>query len=235
MLIALDDLGVRVEGRDAVRGDVHTCPACHAQVTLKRGAIVVAHFAHPPRSRCPFAVGESLRHLDMKTQVGAWLTEANMNFTYEVVMGEHRADVVTGLPAIGTIIVECQASPISIVEWERRTRFYNAQGCAVLWLWDLWRVILKDSDDDEVRVPAEVRHCHQMSYGRIHLMNGVGMINDCHLFTIFRPPSDWDESTGYYPKSLRLPQYLLSKRDIRVKIGPKKHRLILLDHTAWWK
>lgn len=73
MLIALDDFGDRIEGKDAYRGEPYTCPACNAPVTLKRGAIVIPHFAHQPQSTCPFAKGESPRHLEMKSQVGAWL------------------------------------------------------------------------------------------------------------------------------------------------------------------
>lgn len=240
MLIALDDLDVRVEGKDAIRGELHTCPACHAQVTLKRGSVVVAHFAHQPQATCLFAKGESPRHLEMKSQIGAVLTAEDIAFEYEVMFGlDRRADIVTG-----DLVIECQVSPLGINEWNARTRFYNEQGYAVLWVWNQDRLLTSHHEDDEYRIPAEIRHCHQMSYGVVNTLDRDGNLKVWHLDKVSRGGDEYfvpegggetDWSPEYSPKSLRTLKSRPAEQRAWFKTGPSGHRIAWLCPKVWWK
>lgn len=245
MLIAHDGHGARTLAADAERGQPHFCPACATPVTLKRGAIVVSHFAHTPRSGCWLTKGESLRHLAMKSEAGAWLESKQCSVEYEVIFdGERRADVLSVSHAL---VVECQASAISIAEWEDRTRFYNGRGYDVLWLWDEDRLLSSPHDEEakEYRIPAEIRHCHQMSYGRIYAMGGDGEIWQWHLHKVSRGGEEYfvpggggdtDIAPEYSPRSIRQPQCLESVGNLHHRInGPNRHRLVALDRGVWWK
>lgn len=242
MLIAHDGHGARTLAAEAERGQNYACPVCATPVILKRGSIVVPHFAHTPRSQCWLTRGESLRHLTMKAQVGAWLQSKERGCRYEVIFGtERRADVVSR-----GMVVECQASALSIAEWEARTRFYNGLGYAVLWLWDEDRLLSSPHDEEEAeyRIPSEIRHCHQMSYGRIYALDVNGEIWQWHLHKVTRGGDEYfipdgggdtDVAPEYSPRSIRRPQCKESAGIPHRMTGPNRHLLTALDRGAWWK
>ena len=58
--------GTPVEAGLVEKGSVFVCPGCRETVILKKGHIVVHHFAHYPGSRCEFGTGETLAHLKAK-------------------------------------------------------------------------------------------------------------------------------------------------------------------------
>jgi len=49
---ACDGQDMLTSAEDAVKGDEHACPKCSDQVTLRRGDVRVAHFAHQPGTNC---------------------------------------------------------------------------------------------------------------------------------------------------------------------------------------
>jgi hypothetical protein len=100
----------------------------------------------------------------MKMQAGELMHRLNSDapIDYEVRFGaDRRADVVAG-----TVVVECQASDLSTSEWRERTRFYNDNGYAVLWLWHVSRL--------ESRSLAGIRNARTSSGGRAFLLNDDG-------------------------------------------------------------
>lgn len=97
----------------AVPGARAVCPGCGQPVLAKCGSINAWHWAHEARDCDPWNEPESAWHLGWKAAFPQSRTE--------VVMGPHRADIVT--PA-GRVI-ELQASSISSEEIREREQFYR--------------------------------------------------------------------------------------------------------------
>lgn len=224
--------GDLVLAADAHRDDVFACPECEEAVMLKRGAIVVPHFAHYADIGCPLSQGESMRHLEMKMQVGALFPNA----AYEVRFGpERRADVV-----VDNIVVECQASAIGIDEVGERTRFYNGQGKGVLWVFDLHRLgnawtttIDSIRTLGEVRVPAEMRFVHRTAFGFLYVMDAFGRLYGCHLAPAWRE-SDWGNSFSL--KATKRPKFHRAGQVPRTFTGTDGQlRFVRMGEGVWWK
>lgn len=49
---AMDDQDILTSAEEAARGEEHACPNCGDSVTLRRGDVRVAHFAHRPGTNC---------------------------------------------------------------------------------------------------------------------------------------------------------------------------------------
>lgn len=232
MLISRDTRGAAVLALDAEREDDYFCPECSEEVILKRGAIVVPHFAHRVDSGCVMSQGESMRHLEMKLQIGKLFGEAS----YEVRFGAaRRADVV-----IGGVVVECQASPIGVDEVKERTRFYNSEGKPVLWVFDIGRlgqswctVIDSIRILGEVRVPAEMRFVHRFAYGYLYVLDAFGKLYGCHLAPAGARENDYG---FYYPKTLKEPKFHLAGRVPRgFKGSDGQLQFVRLGEGPWWK
>lgn len=137
MLVAQND-GVRCEAVDAQRGLEYRCPECSVLLTLKRGRIVVPHFAHKPPIDCDWASYETRQHLEAKRLVKDALTargiRAEVEFVVDAISGDRRADVMTwsskGLP----VAIELQHTSIGLSDIERRSFSYAAQGIAQIWI-----------------------------------------------------------------------------------------------------
>lgn len=113
------DLG-RVEASPGLTG---TCPSCGHPCRPKCGQINVHHWAHHARADCdPWSEPESDWHRKWKLAVPA--------ARREVVIGEHRADVVTASGGV----VELQHSAISPAVIEEREQFY---GDRMAWIFDV--------------------------------------------------------------------------------------------------
>lgn len=230
MFVALDDQGLRVHAWDAGRDQRCVCPECQAAVVLKRGRIVVPHFAHHAGVGCAYGTGESERHHEMKWQIGSMF--AGQPVRYEVPFApERRADLV-----VGACVIECQCSPLSVDEWESRTVSYNTAGFSVLWIWDEDR--LHTIDGEEYRIPAEIRHCHQKSYGTVYILSGDGELVAAHFSPVVR--TSYSEYDGIdYDRTLKTIKYVdrLSIDDRRgwVERGPDGHKLVSFIRGGWWK
>jgi competence protein CoiA len=110
MFFALDQNRERIPVRPGLRG---TCACCGHEVIAKCGEIMSWHWSHRANDCDPWYEPESEWHRDWKS-----LVPPNRQ---EVVMGPHRADMVT---AMGTV-VELQNSPISPETIREREQFYN--------------------------------------------------------------------------------------------------------------
>ncbi len=239
MLKALDTRGREVLGWDAQRGQTYCCPECGAGLVFKAGMLVTPHFAHGAGSACPLATGESPRHMEMKHQVAKIFPPA----LFEIQAAPGRwADLVLG----DKIVVECQASPIAVDEWIARTKEYNAAGRLVLWVWDLRRLGVDDEEpafwlvdsEREYRVPADVRYCHQVSYGHLYVLDSDGDLRACHLDRASERLIDWDEApySGYTPKTLK--HLVFTPTPLRPQLlrnGKANLSLCQLGEGVWWK
>lgn len=120
MHVALNSSGRRVEATPTAHG---TCPGCAGEVVAKCGGIVSWHWAHVAGQDCdPWAEPMTEWHRE-------WQGEFPLE-QQEVVMGPHRADVVT---ADGDIL-EFQHSSISPAEIAEREAFY---GDRLFWVFDV--------------------------------------------------------------------------------------------------
>lgn len=119
MIYAATATGERVPARPGIAG---TCPACGAACIPKCGEITAWHWAHVACDDCdPWGEPETCWH--------ALWQESVPRERQEVVIGNHRADVVT---ADGWV-VELQHSYLSPAEIREREDFY---GQRMVWLFD---------------------------------------------------------------------------------------------------
>lgn len=252
MLIAASTDGTEVLSIEGIRGQDYYCPACKSKVVLRSGAIRYPHFSHLPNSHCHWAKGESPRHREMKIQLGALFKKQPVEYE-RFIFPDLRADLLVARK----FVVECQASALGLEDWENRTLRYNSKGFHVLWVWDTQRVFGKygrDSSpipplgsgdrvclDREIRPCAEVRYCHQFSFGRIYVLDHHGNIYSCHLDAVEPRESEWFEEGGvpcsalHYPKTLKKAQFHKIGNHLTPFVGPKGHRLVQLGEGCWWK
>lgn len=121
-------------GRDGVRGDEYICPGCHDSVILKQGKRVIHHFAHRPMASCAYAVGETVRHMEMKWIVAQGLAWMSPHIEVPTLGNRRRADVAVEHEG-HRFIVECQHSPLTAEELEER-EFDYAQVGSLIWVFD---------------------------------------------------------------------------------------------------
>jgi hypothetical protein len=231
VLQAIDSSGTRVLGRDASRHEVYRCPECSERVILKQGDVTIEHFAHQRLSDCVAGVGESMRHLQMKQQIGDHFSP-NVDVQYEVrLTPEHRADVLLA----NAIVVECQASSIKTEEWRKRTDEYNLAGYAVWWVWDVSRfgktdhdgesyIQFMQSDSDPVRAAESMRRAHREAYGRVYTLFADGVLAAVHLKGI----------DGTKTQAYRYVERVPHGATLRTKEGSSGLRIASFNQPQWW-
>jgi competence CoiA-like predicted nuclease len=146
------------------------CPECGGLVILKHGLLVCPHFAHKSET-CGYGVGESKRHIEMKYQIAMIFQHFSMDVEVRLLAGKRRADVVL---LDQKVVIECQASSISLQELLERTRDYNSIGYSLLWVFDGKRL-------DKPRVPAEISHWQRENYGKSYFLTAGGELACCHI------------------------------------------------------
>ena len=137
MLVALLN-NIRITAAAAQRGGEFHCPSCGKELVLKKGRVVVHHFAHKPPVLCGWARGETLAHLEAKQLVHAALTargvKAELEFSVETLPGDRRADVMAWSPTGRMIAIELQHTSISAEEIAERAFAYARAGAAQIWI-----------------------------------------------------------------------------------------------------
>ena len=137
MLVALSN-GVRVTATEAEKGGSYHCPACKAELVLRKGAIKIHHFAHRPPVDCAWGSGETLAHLEAKQLIHAAFAprafRAEMEWPVEGLSGDRRADVFVWDMRGAKVAFELQHTAIGAGEMAKRSAAYMAAGIAVLWL-----------------------------------------------------------------------------------------------------
>lgn len=159
MIVAVLD-NVKIAAYAADKGPTYRCPGCNELVTLKKGRIVIDHFAHKPPVVCNYAKGETREHMAAKLAFLSCFRDQGLIADVEQVVlsieGDRRADVLVSArpPSQRKVALELQHQPIDLEQIERRTRAYVAAGIPVLWLpllklaiWD--DAEAGDGDEDE--------------------------------------------------------------------------------------
>lgn len=208
MLVALDADGVRAEATPTLEKSEWRCPMCQSPVTLKRGRIVRAHFAHQPSADCPWRVGESWRHLAAKRALADMFTSRGWKTRLEVAhpAAGRRVDVGVYVPdtagEVRPIAIEVQDSAISVDEMKSRVAVDRRLGyMATAWLFTNHRAsaLLSAVDGGEVRVPNEIRWVdNRFGAGVTVIDSSSGIITVLRLFDVVREGSshEWYDSDG---------------------------------------
>ena len=137
MLVGLLE-GQRIDAFGASKGPRYSCPNCSAEVVLKKGRIVMHHFAHKPPTDCSWASGETREHLLAKTVIRDAYRKKGYEADYEVEIlsggGDRRADVLLTNRKGVKVAIEIQHTPILYDAIERRTAAYVAASVPVMWI-----------------------------------------------------------------------------------------------------
>lgn len=128
----------RIDAEVAERGPVYNCPGCGGEVVLKRGRIVIAHFAHKPPTKCDWSKGETLAHLRSKRLIQSVFRSRGLRAEVEFLIGggrnKNRADIAVWSPTGRIVAIEMQHSNISLDEIERRAFSYAEQEIGQIWV-----------------------------------------------------------------------------------------------------
>lgn len=140
MLTARTETEPYVEAALATKGVAYLCRGCGAPAILHAGRIRVRHFAHRPNARCAFGARMSLAHLAAQQQIAAALRARGVTAELESwlpgLAGDRRIDVLAHPPERPgrRIAIEVQQADLTDAAIEARTRSYQAQDVAPLWL-----------------------------------------------------------------------------------------------------
>ena len=138
MLTALCN-GYRVDAASSERGPIYACPKCGSELTLKKGRIVVHHFAHKPPTDCTWASGETQAHLASKLVIRDAYRQRGYHADFEVEVlssgGDRRADVlISTADGRQRIAIEVQHQPILFDAIEKRTLAYLQAEIPIMWI-----------------------------------------------------------------------------------------------------
>nr|WP_319219193.1 competence protein CoiA family protein [uncultured Trichococcus sp.] len=142
MLIARNANGELIQAYQASKQkgknvEEYYCPACKGKLVLKKGNIMIAHFAHHKQSDCAvFSEGETLPHLKGKQLLLEKFRSEGISVTLECWLPElqQRPDLLLVFGDGKKIAVEYQCSPISPVDLMARTQGYQRFGYEVWWI-----------------------------------------------------------------------------------------------------
>jgi len=142
MLIARNANGELVQAYQASKEkrknvEEYHCPACKGKLVLKKGNIMIAHFAHHQHSDCAaFSEGETLPHLKGKQLLLDKFKSEGFEVTLECWLPElqQRPDLLLVFADGKKIAVEYQCSPISAADLSERTKGYRRFGYEVWWI-----------------------------------------------------------------------------------------------------
>lgn len=147
MFRAVDAQGKSVLAKKASRDERYFCPYCEKEVSLRRGDIKVAHFAH--KTQCPYIEDKDYMtewHLRMQGYFPEesqeyWLENADKS-------EKRRADVFI---EDSNTVIEFQHSPISVEEYTKRTLFHLNEGRRIVWIFDESKENPKKGDRGKLR------------------------------------------------------------------------------------
>ena len=137
MLIAQDDNG-RIDASAAGRGSKYICPNCLSEVVLKRGRIVIPHFAHKAPVTCEWGSGETQAHLEAKRLFAEAFAARGLRVEIEHVVPSlpsyRRADIMVWTKRGRRVAVELQHTPIGLDEIEERAFAYARAEITQVWI-----------------------------------------------------------------------------------------------------
>jgi competence protein CoiA len=181
------------------------CPACQAQLILKQGRKVVAHFAHWPDAECEYVgEGESEEHRMVKWELREALLRIPgvTDVRLERYLREVRPDV-SFLMNGQLIALEIQLSQLSLEKIAGRTKAYARKNIAVLWM-PLFRGELLE----QRYAPRDwERYLHTMYYGKVYYWYEDLLVQPVKFGECLLEP-DWWRCKRYRSKRFVTPELL---------------------------
>jgi competence protein CoiA len=177
MLSALNEQDETIMAWEAAREDgPFFCPECEEEVILKKGSIVIHHFAHYPEASCSYGTGESEQHRQAKYKIYEALRvhPSVSDLKVERYLKDVRPDVSFLWQGKWKVAIEMQISAISPSEIKRRTRSYTAKKIWVLWITPYHSNI---SGLTPYNTSVWERYLHALYFGKIYYwLNGASLL-----------------------------------------------------------
>lgn len=213
MLVANFD-GTRIEASRAEKGPEYLCPNCEKTVILKKGRIVIHHFAHKPPVNCIWGKGETREHMVAKELFRDEFANRGLRSKYECQIPslpkDNRADVAVWFPSGESFAIELQHTPVDYDSLESRTQSYINAKVRVIWipffrpkLWKEARKLKPHEVGDFVidRFPARPleRWVHGLCFGEIWMYDPSdftlwkGKLSKCEIYV---EESSWYSEFG---------------------------------------
>ena len=216
MLIAHDKSGKRFYAPDAERRPGYICPQCKERVMIKKGDVIVHHFAHYPGSNCVWWEPESKLHLDMKLLFKKSL-ESNPNVVkveLEYQIGDLFADVYFETNNGRKIAVECQISDRSLSDMNHKTRHYFHHGVLTWWVISSERI--PEQWDAPHHGPVSTLHIKRSFYGLYLTLGNITIYvpGEGFFLCYWFEPINWEGTPNSYARKSRI-ELLQSKMIIK--------------------
>ncbi len=204
----------RIEASDAEKGPEYRCPKCASIVILKKGRIVIHHFAHKPPVNCIWGKGETHQHRMAKkmfqNEFASRGLRSEVEYEISSLPNDRRADVVIWSEAGDRFAIELQHTPIDYDSLENRTQSYIQADVRVIWipffrpkLWKEARKLEPHKDGDFVidRFPARPleRWVHGLCFAEIWMYDPSestlwkGKLSKCEIYV---EESSWYNEYG---------------------------------------
>jgi competence protein CoiA len=218
-------LSAQCKGSDVLAWDVTKedapfyCPACKAEVVVKKGRVKVHHFAHIPPTNCVYGSGESEQHRNAKVAIyNALSTHPDVTkLKLERYLQDVRPDISFFFKDT-PVAVEVQISTLPLNEIDRRTRSYTNKGIYLLWI----SPYEKSLQSGEKYSPRQwEKYIHAMYFGKVYYWLAGETLLPIHFdehmlhveYTEWYIPGgdgDMDSAGGYdrYSKRYRTPRHL---------------------------
>lgn len=124
------------------------------EVVLKKGRIVVPHFAHKPPMDCEWARGETLAHMEAKRLIAESFTargiRAEIEWVVPALPSYRRADVMVWSMKGSQVAIELQHTSIDLDEIEARAFAYAGAAIAQMWIPFLFPQIWEEAERCEM-------------------------------------------------------------------------------------
>jgi competence protein CoiA len=199
-----------VEARNVEKGGgPYRCQGCGDILTLKKGRVVVHHFAHRPPLTCAWSRGESAQHYQAKLAIYDALRSdpAVSDVVLEAPVGDVAVADILALIRGRRVAIEVQRSDLSAAQIARRTANYHAMGVYVLWV----ALPCPALADDRYNPSVWEKWVHYAYFGRIYYWSEGQVLTPYHMseHTLYVEQSRWFEvgrlrySGGYERRSRR--------------------------------
>ena len=180
MRFANNNHGLRVCADDAVREDEHFCPTCQQPLILKRGKVILPHFAHFPNKPCT----DTWTYEERSEWQRAWQSKFPPECQEVIVTHSqqtHRADIL-----VGDFVILFQDTEITAKTFQEKTKYFQLGGKEVIWLVhaeeDIAAGILRMNHRDRSSMfwdhpPVTLQHLDLKANRKLHIILDMGKGN----------------------------------------------------------
>ncbi len=186
------------------QGPFH-CAECLTDAVVRKCAERIDHFAHKARLSPVVARGESSLHRNCKEEIcnalkarfpgGSWECERPIKANKLKKIPALVPDV-SGRIGEKPVVIEVQASYLTVPKIAKRALSYRARGCAILWIVPL----TEDLGTENFRPRLYERYLHSIYFGRTYYwLPGDGiLLRPVHYGVAYRyiDASEWPEPGG---------------------------------------